>query len=143
MAKKFYLLNSFGELQKVPHIFPFKYQHQVLSPFEDEESKERKFKQFPSCSSYVLTNKWNGTNVTFYKYKSNDGTLLPTILFSLTSSGDWYISVKPRMTPFLSDGPTGNFLTVVYKFLKLPVTFPLTNKLPALLHNLVRLLNYR
>jgi hypothetical protein len=109
----------------------------VLSPYDIEESSERKFLKLSECKSYVLTNKWNGTNVMFYKYKSNDGNALPLIAFSYIFTGDWYVSVKPRMTPFLNDGPTGNFLTVIHKHLKLPVTLPLSNELPEILSKLV------
>jgi len=97
----------------------------ILSPyiknqsFEDEDQRE--FIKFPTCNTYYLSNKWNGSNVLFYKYENE--------------KGEYFISAKPRMSAFISDGLTGNFFSAIKEMLNLPLSIE-SNELPVAFHPL-------
>lgn len=48
-----------------------------------------KYVQFPDCAHAYITTKWNGTNVTFFKYRDN--------------YGHEFVTAKPRPFPTLRD----------------------------------------
>lgn len=77
------------------------------TPDESTTDKQgrRKFIDFPKCHRYVLLNKWNGTNILIFKY--------------VDDKGNFVISAKPRMTPFITNGPTGNLLSMIVETLSL------------------------
>jgi hypothetical protein len=68
-------------------------------------SGQKSFAKFPTCPTYLLTNKWNGTNIQVFKYENEKGEIL--------------ISAKQRMSPFVSDGPNGNYLTATKEALNI------------------------
>lgn len=60
-------------------------------PASAEETIEvvSKYIQFPSCTHAYIATKWNGTNVTFFKYGDNEG--------------NQYVTAKPRPFATLRD----------------------------------------
>ena len=65
-------------------------------PYTDESTK-REYKEV-DADSYYIAEKWNGMNVSFFKYKD--------------ATGKQFISAKSKGAPFLSDSDIGNFLTL-------------------------------
>lgn len=79
-------------------------------PYKDQRDSTE-YKQWPEATSYVISEKWNGMNVMFYKYKGLDGHT--------------YLTAKSKGTPFINDSEVGLFLSLTKKALggKTPAEF--------------------
>lgn len=65
----------------------------------------REYIEFPKDKKWIVTEKYNGVNILFFKYTDLDGKTC--------------ISAKTKMAPFLSDNDLGQFLTLTKKAVKL------------------------
>eukprot|EP01085_Mycamoeba_gemmipara_P005530 Mycagemm_TRINITY_DN8364_c0_g1::TRINITY_DN8364_c0_g1_i2::g.5530::m.5530 type:complete len:479 gc:universal TRINITY_DN8364_c0_g1_i2:200-1636(+) len=75
-------------------------------PYQSTEAAEfLDFSQFTDASSCYFGNKWDGTNVLFFRYADADG--------------NEFISAKTKGTAFLSDSQHGAFLTLTMRAMKL------------------------
>lgn len=64
-------------------------------PYEEGKTE---YKELPKAKYYFLANKWNGTNVLFYKYYD--------------SAGQLFITAKTKGTATIKDSEFGNFLSL-------------------------------
>jgi len=65
-------------------------------PYTDESTK-REYKDI-EAERYMIAEKWNGMNVSFFKYKD--------------ATGKQFVSAKSKGAPFLSDSDIGNFFSL-------------------------------
>eukprot|EP01116_Phalansterium_solitarium_P019118 TRINITY_DN524_c1_g1_i1.p1 TRINITY_DN524_c1_g1~~TRINITY_DN524_c1_g1_i1.p1 ORF type:complete len:534 (+),score=191.84 TRINITY_DN524_c1_g1_i1:195-1796(+) len=77
----------------------------LVYPYTDFDSLAYQDFSDIGCCSFVLANKWNGTNVLIFKYRDRAGNL--------------YLSAKSKGSVFLVNGPFGQFATLTLRALQL------------------------
>jgi len=69
-----------------------------------DESDSREYKELTGFKEFLVTEKWNGVNIMFYKY--------------LDSTGKEFTTAKTKGTPFVSDSEVGEFLLLTKQAFK-------------------------
>lgn len=89
-------------------------------PYKDNTEE---YMELPNARYYTLDEKWNGTNILFFKYHD--------------SAGNLHITAKTKGAPILRDGEFGNFFSLTCEALKWKTGQAIMSDLPPLLMNLL------